>query len=66
MLGERVHPKTGRLMSYVDCEVKSGTAHVADTEELSDFAWAAPDQFSNYVPYGFAPAVQEYLVATIR
>jgi 8-oxo-dGTP diphosphatase len=61
MLGERVHPKTGRLMGYVACEVKSGTAYVADAEELSDLAWATPDQFSDYVPYGFAPMVQEYL-----
>lgn len=61
MLGERVHPKTGRLMGYVNCEVKSGTACVADTQELSDIAWAAPDQFSDYVPYGFAPMVQDYL-----
>jgi 8-oxo-dGTP diphosphatase len=65
MLGERVHPKTGRLMGYVACEVKSGTAYVADTDELSDFAWATPDQFNDYVPYGFAPMVQDYLDATI-
>lgn len=26
MLGERVHPKTGRLMGYVACEVKSATS----------------------------------------
>ena len=61
LLGERVHPKTGRLMGYVACDVVSGTAYVADAEELADFAWAAPDQFGDYVPYGFAPAVQEYL-----
>jgi 8-oxo-dGTP diphosphatase len=65
MLGERVHPKSGRLMGYVACEVKSGTAYVADAEELSDFAWATPDQFSDYVPYGFAPMVQDYLDVTI-
>jgi 8-oxo-dGTP diphosphatase len=63
MLGERVHPNTGQLMGYVACEVKSGTAHVADAEELSDVAWVTPDQFSDYVPYGFAPMVQDYLDA---
>ncbi|MBO0609369.1 NUDIX hydrolase [Myceligenerans salitolerans] len=61
LLGERVHPKTGRLMGYVACDVKSGTAYVADEDELADFAWATPDQFSDYVPYGFAPMVQAYL-----
>jgi 8-oxo-dGTP diphosphatase len=60
-LGERVHPKTGRLMGYVACDVTTGTAYVADTEELADLAWATPDQFDHYVPYGFAAAVQEYL-----
>jgi 8-oxo-dGTP diphosphatase len=48
-------------MGYVACEGKSGTAYVADTEELSDLAWATPDQFGEYVPYGFAPVVQDYL-----
>lgn len=65
MLGERIHPKTGRLMGYVACTVMSGTAHVADSEELSDITWATPEQFRTYVPYGFAPAVQEYLDATL-
>ncbi|WP_369373640.1 NUDIX hydrolase [Promicromonospora sp. Populi] len=65
MLGERVHPNTGRLMGYVACEVKSGTAYVADTEELADLAWATPDKFSDYVPYGFAPMVQDYLATAL-
>lgn len=29
LLGERVHPATGRLMSYTACDVLSGTAHGA-------------------------------------
>lgn len=65
MLGERVHPETGRRMGYVACEVRSGTAHVADTDELSDLAWATPDRFGDYVPDGFAPAVQDYLTEKI-
>ena len=65
MLGERVHPNTGRLMGYVACEVVRGDAYVADADELAAIAWATPDQFSDYVPYGFAPMVQDYLDATI-
>ncbi|MFD2027889.1 NUDIX hydrolase [Promicromonospora aerolata] len=61
VLGERVHPNTGRLMGYVACDVVSGEAYVADTEELADVVWATPDEFTDYVPYGFAPAVQDYL-----
>ncbi|PUB27993.1 hypothetical protein C8K30_104449 [Promicromonospora sp. AC04] len=66
MLGERVHPNTGRLMGYVACEVRSGTAYVADAEELADLVWAAPDQLTDYILYGFAPIVQDYLTVTLQ
>ncbi|MFE2226334.1 MULTISPECIES: NUDIX hydrolase [Streptomyces] len=65
LLGERVHPATGRLMSYTACEVVSGTAHVADTEELAELAWVAHDQIPEYVPYGLFGPVQEYLDTTL-
>ncbi|MFE3775509.1 NUDIX hydrolase [Streptomyces sp. NPDC059122] len=65
LLGERVHPATSRLMSYTACEVVSGTAHVADTEELAELAWVAHDQIPEYVPYGLFGPVQEYLGATL-
>lgn len=65
VLGERVHPNTGRLMGYVACDVVSGEAYVADAEELAGIVWATPDKFTDYVPYGFAPAVQEYLTTKI-
>lgn len=61
LLGERVHPKTGRRMAYVACNIVSGTAYVADTDELADLAWVRPERFADYVPYGFAQVVQDYL-----
>ncbi|MEU8780916.1 NUDIX hydrolase [Streptomyces sp. NPDC048637] len=61
LLGERVHPKTGRLMSYTACAVLGGTAHVADTEELAELAWVAHEEIPEYVPYGLFESVQEYL-----
>jgi 8-oxo-dGTP diphosphatase len=61
LLGERVHPNTGRLMSYTACEVVSGEAHVADAEELDAIAWVALDEIPEYVPYGLFEPVQEYL-----
>ncbi|MGV9938868.1 NUDIX hydrolase [Streptomyces sp. NPDC003401] len=61
LLGERVHPKTGRLMSYTACRILSGTAHVADTEELAELAWVAYDDIPKYVPYGLFEPVQDYL-----
>ncbi|MET8324656.1 NUDIX hydrolase [Streptomyces sp. NPDC005181] len=66
LLGERVHPKTGRLMSYTACEVVGGTAHVADTEELAELAWVAHAEIPQYVPYGLFEPVQGYLEATLR
>ncbi|WP_260638807.1 NUDIX hydrolase [Streptomyces angustmyceticus] len=65
LLGERVHPATGRLMSYTACEVLSGTAHVADTEELAELAWVAHGQIPDCVPYGLFGPVQEYLDAAL-
>jgi 8-oxo-dGTP diphosphatase len=61
LLGERVHPKTQRLMSYTACEVVSGTAHVADEEELAELAWVAYAEIPEYVPYGLFEPVQDYL-----
>lgn len=61
LLGERVHPNTGRLMSYTACEVVSGEARVADDEELDAIAWVALGEIPEYVPYGLYEPVQIYL-----
>ncbi|NEA47703.1 NUDIX hydrolase [Streptomyces sp. SID10815] len=61
LLGERVHPKTGRQMSYTACEVLGGTAYVADAEELAELAWVAHGEIPEYVPYGLFEPVQDYL-----
>lgn len=51
-LGERVHPKTGRLMSNTACDVRGGAAYVADIEGLAGLAWVARGEIPRYVPYG--------------
>lgn len=61
LLGERVHPKTHRLMSYTAAEVVSGEARVADAEELDAVAWVAHSEITDYVPYPLYEKVQEYL-----
>jgi 8-oxo-dGTP diphosphatase len=61
VLGDRVHPKTGRLMSYTACDVLEGAAHVADDEELDAVAWVSHGEIGEYVPYGLFGPVQEYL-----
>ena len=60
-LGERVHPKTQRLLSYTACEVVTGVAHVADDEEITEVAWRAHSEIATYVPFGLFPPVQAYL-----
>ncbi|MYS72367.1 NUDIX domain-containing protein [Streptomyces sp. SID5926] len=61
LLGERVHPKTGRLMSYTACTPVEGDARVADEDELDAVAWVAHSEIKEYVPYGLYGPVQEYL-----
>jgi 8-oxo-dGTP diphosphatase len=61
LLGERVHPKTQRLMSYTACEVVDGEARVADDDELDAVAWVAHSEITKYVPYPLYDRVQEYL-----
>ncbi|MDR3080390.1 MAG: NUDIX hydrolase [Streptomyces sp.] len=61
LLGERIHPKTGRAMSYTACEVLEGEARVADDEELDAVAWVAHSEITDYVPYPLYDKVQEYL-----
>jgi 8-oxo-dGTP diphosphatase len=65
LLGERAHPATGRMMSYAACEVVSGTAHVADDEELTELAWVAHDEIPEHVPSELFGPVQQYLDATL-
>lgn len=61
LIGERVHPKTKRLMSYTACKAVGGEAHVADAEELDAVAWVSLNEIPEYVPYGLFEPVQEYL-----
>lgn len=65
LLGERIHPKTGRMMSYTACEPVQGEARVADEDELDAVAWVAHGEIADYVPYGLFGPVQEYLDAEL-
>lgn len=65
LIGERIHPKTQRLMSYTACKVIQGEAHVADEDELDAVAWVSLDEIPEKVPYGLFEPVQEYLDAVL-
>ncbi|MGW0920131.1 NUDIX hydrolase [Streptomyces sp. NPDC002755] len=60
-LGDRVHPKSGKFMAYTACEVVSGTATVADEDELDQVAWVRHEEIPALVPYGLYELVQAYL-----
>lgn len=65
LIGQRVHPKTGREMSYTACSVIGGEAHVADADELDAVAWVRLEEIPKYVPYGLFEPVQKYLDGTL-
>lgn len=61
VLGERVHPKTGRAMVYTACTVEGGELTVLDEDEIAEVAWVRHDDIPAHVPYGLFEPVQEYL-----
>ncbi|MFF4849761.1 NUDIX hydrolase [Streptomyces sp. NPDC001194] len=65
-LGERIHPLTGRHVSYTACEVVGGTAHVADADEVAEVAWVNLSEIPRYIPYGLFKPVQRHLDAILR
>jgi 8-oxo-dGTP diphosphatase len=65
VLGERVHPVTGRRMVYVACDLVGGTARVAAEDEIAEVAWCDSGEVRGYVPAGFFAPVQAYLDAVL-
>ncbi|MFI0900522.1 NUDIX hydrolase [Streptomyces sp. NPDC020983] len=61
VLGDRVHPKTGRAMVYTACTVEGGELAVLDEDEIAEVAWVRHDEIPAHVPYGLFEPVQEYL-----
>ncbi|RAG80517.1 NUDIX hydrolase [Streptacidiphilus pinicola] len=61
LLGERVHPVTGRHISYVVCRLIGGEARVGDEEELAEVAWVTLAELPAHVPTGLFQPVQDYL-----
>ncbi|WP_374325216.1 hypothetical protein [Streptomyces sp. AP-93] len=65
-LGERVHPITGRQVSYTASEVVGGAAHVADADDIAEVAWATLSEIPQYIPYGLFEPVQRHLDVVLR
>lgn len=65
ILGERVHPKTGRHMVYVAARPTRGTdVFVGDEEELAEVRWITLAEADELLPGMFEP-VREHLGETI-
>ncbi|MGW4503830.1 NUDIX hydrolase [Streptomyces sp. NPDC004436] len=65
-LGERVHPLTGRHVSYTACAMVGGTAHAADADEIAEVAWVTLSEIPRYIPYGLFEPVQRHLDVALR
>ncbi len=61
VLGERVHPVTGKRIVYIACDVIAGTARAAAPREVDAVRWVPFSEVRAYVPGGLHAAVQEYL-----
>jgi len=65
-LGQRVHPLTGRTMTYLACAAVAGTARVAAEQEVAEVVWCDRVTLTTYIPDPLFEPVQEYLDATLR
>ena len=61
LLGERVHPDTGRPMVYVACRLVSGVAWAASPREVAEVAWVRCDDIPPLIPGSFYGPAQAYL-----
>ncbi|SEG95107.1 8-oxo-dGTP diphosphatase [Actinacidiphila yanglinensis] len=64
VLGGRVHPMTGRFVTYTACEIPPGTtrvARVAAEEEVAEVAWCTRSELDSRIPYGVFGPVRAYL-----
>jgi 8-oxo-dGTP diphosphatase len=65
IIGERMHPKTGRRMIYIAATPTHGTeVFVNDEEELAEVRWLSLAEADELLPGMFEP-VREHLAATI-
>ncbi|MFD7529370.1 NUDIX hydrolase [Streptomyces sp. NPDC059849] len=65
VLGQRVHPMTGREIHYVACRPVGGEAAIASVDEVAGLAWAAHGEIPQYVPYGLFEPMQDCLDAAL-
>lgn len=66
VIGDRIHPKTGRHMAYVACQPENGTdVIVGDPEELAEVVWRPLSELDELMPYGVFEPVGEHLKSVL-
>ncbi|WP_411076804.1 NUDIX domain-containing protein [Streptomyces sp. cmx-10-25] len=65
VLGQRVHPMTGREIPSIACRPVGGRAVVASADEVAELTWTTHGEIPQHVPYGLFEPVQDYLDAAL-
>ncbi|MFC8125590.1 NUDIX hydrolase [Streptomyces sp. NPDC057302] len=61
VIGERVHPVTGRRVVYVACRWLAGEARAASPREVAEAVWAPVDDLAEFIPGGVYGPVWDYV-----
>ena len=61
LIGERIHPVTGKKIYYYHCSVdtEKTTAESSDNDDIESLVWISKKELSGYMPTLF-PAVTEH------
>jgi 8-oxo-dGTP diphosphatase len=65
VLGQRVHPATGRRVVYVACRLLDGEAHAASPREVAEVAWVRHGEIPELIPAGVYGPVRAYLAGAL-
>ena len=66
LIGERVHPDTGRKIFYYLCKYKSGEFRILDENEISEIAFKTKEEFLNDVKTDIFEPVKKYILKNIK
>lgn len=66
LLGERIHPDTGRKITYYLCEYSSGEIRILDENEILDVVFKTKDEIFNDVKTDLFEPVKKYILKNIK
>ncbi|MBF9073692.1 NUDIX hydrolase [Streptacidiphilus fuscans] len=65
VIGERVHPATGRHITYLACSVERGDARIPSGDEVAEVRWVTLTELTDLVPHGLFEPVQRHVDAEL-